>query len=309
MRLKWAKPCRPISGAPIVASATFDIWCLGVLVLKLFIKDGILVEFSGIGNKDILDVIADPEFSFHDSIHQATELSGRQRKYLLRCLDPDPTKRATSVETILELVKMKTTTVSIVVPSISPPPEHLDSALARLNHSNGWPSDDLRWKDETFHLVIQGEMAIPSQSINSGCSAEGLVLTRGLQPVALPILKAGYVFLQCLGLAKSAYGLSIGDPFLFNLNKLNLPGKCLQALEIIHGAVPDLASTETFQDILDKLMDPTLEDAVAQHQTQLLLEAFLKFRRSDEIESAMKTLQQVDVQAKDIHVDPHCIIS
>ncbi|KAF0717652.1 Aste57867_2174 [Aphanomyces stellatus] len=58
------------NGAPVVTSATFDIWCLGVLVLKLFIKDGILAEFSDVENKDILDIISDPGFLFNDSIHQ-----------------------------------------------------------------------------------------------------------------------------------------------------------------------------------------------------------------------------------------------
>ncbi|KAF0719543.1 hypothetical protein As57867_000956, partial [Aphanomyces stellatus] len=73
-------------GPPVQASATFDLWCLGVLVLKLFVKNGVLVEFDGLDGDAILDVIAAPGFSFQASL-RAADVNGRQRKYLAKCLE------------------------------------------------------------------------------------------------------------------------------------------------------------------------------------------------------------------------------
>ncbi|KAF0720738.1 Aste57867_80 [Aphanomyces stellatus] len=96
-------------GPAVVASVKFDMWCLGVLVLKLFLKDGELVEFAKLrDDQDILDVIAADHFSFQASL-DAAKLDPRQRHYLSMCLHPDPTERAGSVDvSVLKLVKVKT---------------------------------------------------------------------------------------------------------------------------------------------------------------------------------------------------------
>ncbi|KAF0688511.1 Aste57867_19881 [Aphanomyces stellatus] len=104
---------------PVHADKTFDIWCLGVMVLKMFLPHGELVEFRGLdGDAAILDVLAAPGFSFRQSISHAP-LQGRQRKYLLRCLEPDPTRRASSVQAILELAALKTNSYTPVMASAS----------------------------------------------------------------------------------------------------------------------------------------------------------------------------------------------
>ncbi|KAF0689643.1 hypothetical protein As57867_018863, partial [Aphanomyces stellatus] len=101
-------------GPAVAASSTFDIWCLGVLVLKLFVPGGELVEFNGLSDDAILDAIAAPGFSFQASL-LAADLSGRQRWYLSKCLEPNPAKRATSATTILKMVDMKSSVTTAVV--------------------------------------------------------------------------------------------------------------------------------------------------------------------------------------------------
>ncbi|KAF0720736.1 Aste57867_78 [Aphanomyces stellatus] len=97
-------------GPPVAASVKFDMWCLGVLVLKLFLPDGELVEFANADDEFILDLIAADGFSFERSLAvAATALAPRQRHYLALCLDPNPTTRAASVVTsLLKMVKIKT---------------------------------------------------------------------------------------------------------------------------------------------------------------------------------------------------------
>ncbi|KAF0713675.1 hypothetical protein As57867_004240, partial [Aphanomyces stellatus] len=495
-------------GPAVVASASFDVWCLGVLALKLFVKDGILVEFDGLYDETILDEIAAPGFSFQRSL-LAANLSDRQLSYLSQCLEPNPAKRATSAATILKMVDMKegvTATVapvvveevkdcdlpcfwtltiprrriptgnqlrlmsctlgmlpepsnsgctiqdvgdgiavqadSVVVHLVRPflkamrlmvelvnfltdegaadglpfptflsfesidktiqaldtihdastpqlaveieltslvdrietdgptvdvarlrldfiqvvqsfqqlsdtrtrvaelfdaiaantpeaasslfgyqkskngnlwlcPAHSCADSVSTLIFSGGWPcvwtvltsaksqrwkENDPRWEDETFHLAIQCEMSATSKS----CSSEGHILSREMQFLALPILKASYAFLQCLVLAKSTCDLSIGHYFQYNLKKLNLAGKCLGALEAMHESVLILPTTTKCLGIFDKLNNPELDYDGAQLQMGLLRKAFFEFRSSVEIESVLKTIRQVDPRAIDV---------
>ncbi|KAF0684073.1 Aste57867_23919 [Aphanomyces stellatus] len=262
-------------------------------------QGGVLVEFTDIGNQDIIQVIADPEFSFGQSIANATELTARQRKYLLRCLEPNPTLRAPSVDAILEPLKMQenTTTTQVTLCSSSAEIEKV-TFIPSMGYPCAWtihgPPESDRWKpgnpgwdNVIFQLVLHCEMHCLSQSTN--CHVKSLDLPVDIEEKELPILKASYVLLQCLSIAKALYDLSLGGEFEFNLTKLNLPAKCLSVLESRHGPQPSLEITTTLENILSELQ-PDLDDNGAVSAMDALRSAFAQFRSAPDVATAIQNL-------------------
>ncbi|KAF0688707.1 hypothetical protein As57867_019627, partial [Aphanomyces stellatus] len=94
----WTKHCTEVYCPPemakfmlghtddLIVSHAIDVWCAAVLVLKLFVHQGHLLEFMAINNEDILNEIAKPGFSFRASI-AAADLSERNKEWLAKCLD------------------------------------------------------------------------------------------------------------------------------------------------------------------------------------------------------------------------------
>ncbi|KAF0696446.1 Aste57867_12797 [Aphanomyces stellatus] len=117
----WAKHCTEEYCPPemakfmlghtndLIASSAFDVWCAAVLVLKLFVRQGHLLEFLAIDNEDLLKEIAKPGFSFQASI-AAADLSERKKEWLAKCLDVDPTTRGTLDDLARLAPSLKTTT-------------------------------------------------------------------------------------------------------------------------------------------------------------------------------------------------------
>ncbi|KAF0710677.1 Aste57867_5488 [Aphanomyces stellatus] len=93
----------------LIVSHAIDVWCAAVLVLKLFVHQGHLLEFMAINNEDILNEIAKPGFSFRASI-AAADLSERNKEWLAKCLDVEPKTRGTLEDLGRLAPSLKTTT-------------------------------------------------------------------------------------------------------------------------------------------------------------------------------------------------------
>ncbi|RHY28746.1 hypothetical protein DYB32_005740 [Aphanomyces invadans] len=78
---------------PLKASPSYDVWCLGVFILKLFSPNLQLQEFVNLSDEDVVCKIAAPGFSFHASV-RACSLSSPQKNMLLSVLDPNPATRS-----------------------------------------------------------------------------------------------------------------------------------------------------------------------------------------------------------------------
>ncbi|ETV96966.1 serine/threonine protein kinase, variant [Aphanomyces invadans] len=95
----------------MAASPTFDVWCLGVLMLKLFVDGGHLEEFDGVAAGDgILEIVAAPGFCFRKSLAKASHLNSRQMTFLMTCLEPDVSKRANNVNDIVDIATFESPT-------------------------------------------------------------------------------------------------------------------------------------------------------------------------------------------------------
>ncbi|ETV90926.1 serine/threonine protein kinase [Aphanomyces invadans] len=94
----------------IAASPKFDVWCFGVLVLRLFLDGGHLDEFDGVEGDAVYKLVAAPGFSFRQSLAKVAALNNRQKKYLLMCLEPDESKRTGNLRDLLKALETKSTT-------------------------------------------------------------------------------------------------------------------------------------------------------------------------------------------------------
>ncbi|KAF0719024.1 hypothetical protein As57867_001325, partial [Aphanomyces stellatus] len=82
---------------PIVAATSFDVWCIAVLILKLYSEGVSLVEFADMNHEEILAEIANPGFSFRPSL-TAVKLGNMQKKCIDKGLRMDPARRSTMSE-------------------------------------------------------------------------------------------------------------------------------------------------------------------------------------------------------------------
>ena len=98
----------------LLASDKFDIWCLAVFVLKLFLKTDVMPEFVGLDNNQVVQRIASPDFNFNQSL-EASDLELPQKRRLARCLHPDPAQRGTLKDIMAILPVLKPMTESITV--------------------------------------------------------------------------------------------------------------------------------------------------------------------------------------------------
>ncbi|KAH9150644.1 hypothetical protein LEN26_004042, partial [Aphanomyces euteiches] len=76
------------------ASESFDVWCVAVIILQIFLTDNEFQEFSGLDYHQVQQRIASPDFNFNLSL-EASDLDGQQKDILARCLHRDPTQRGT----------------------------------------------------------------------------------------------------------------------------------------------------------------------------------------------------------------------
>ncbi|KAH9132629.1 hypothetical protein AeRB84_021033 [Aphanomyces euteiches] len=76
------------------ASESFDVWCVAVIILQIFLTDNEFQESSGLDYHQVQQRIASPDFNFNLSL-KASDLDGQQKDILARCLHRDPTQRGT----------------------------------------------------------------------------------------------------------------------------------------------------------------------------------------------------------------------
>ncbi|RHY25712.1 hypothetical protein DYB32_008146 [Aphanomyces invadans] len=163
-------------GLTIEASSKFDVWCFGVLVLRLFLDGGHLEEFNGVGGDGVYELLAAPGFSFRQSLAKVAALNNRQKKYLLMCLEPDESKRTGSLRDILKALEVKSTTHSTTPASPSP----LGSNPTLIG---AWPSHAL---SDTNEVTSERH----SHSINSTSQPREVAMTEfaAPEPWELPML-------------------------------------------------------------------------------------------------------------------------
>ncbi|KAF0701578.1 Aste57867_7988 [Aphanomyces stellatus] len=300
--------CRS-TDAPLLATPSLDIWSLGVLVLKLFSTDGVLVEFAGVEGDAILDILAAPGFSFQASL-RAANLTGRQRKYLSKCLEPDVAKRAPTVADILKLVKLKTDMTTsrtrfappsatlvpaLVVPTqprsaqpspciwlVDADPKHLPV---------GWEKHVDRLRDVTFHVRFQCESHADGVCATSS-ENEWLEMTGGSESMraALPILAASALLLKGLTLA-SYYDLVVGDGFEFDFQSALRHCLIVEALDQLQYAPgPRVPFEAALEAMTFRLENEDLEDEDASALMDMLRQTFMDHRQSVAVADAMAKL-------------------
>ncbi|KAF0717090.1 Aste57867_2499 [Aphanomyces stellatus] len=240
-------------GPTIVSSAAFDIWCLGVLVLKLFIKDGILVEFDGLFEDDILDAISAPGFSFQRSLRVA-DLTGRQRWYLSKCLEPNVAKRPPSVALILKMVDMKAGVTTAVAPVQVEEPKVVACDLPCL-----WtvtiPRRRIPTGDQLRCLACTiGIIPMPS---NVGCSYSNDAIEVAADSVAvqqlIPFLRVMRLIVEIVDFLTDEDAAE-GLPFLESLPSLDALDKTIQSLVTIHDSAMPLAVESNLAALIDEFL-------------------------------------------------------
>ncbi|KAF0712571.1 Aste57867_4786 [Aphanomyces stellatus] len=89
------------------AKTSYDVWCLGVLILKLFSPGQKISQFENKDEASIVHSIASDSFSLDKSI-QDTVLSTPQKVILERCFERDPSHRCT-LKDVWEMLPTKNT--------------------------------------------------------------------------------------------------------------------------------------------------------------------------------------------------------
>jgi hypothetical protein len=92
---------------PLIASLSYDVWSLGVLILKMYARCKILDEFAGIEDPATqLAQIAHPEFSFERSI-KFFIMHDQVKDLVRQCLARDPTQRPSIHEILTQLYQLE----------------------------------------------------------------------------------------------------------------------------------------------------------------------------------------------------------
>jgi serine/threonine protein kinase len=92
---------------PLIASLSYDVWSLGVLILKMYARCKILDEFAGIEDPATqLAQIAHPEFSFERSI-EFFIMHDQVKDLVRQCLARDPTQRPSIHEILTQLYQLE----------------------------------------------------------------------------------------------------------------------------------------------------------------------------------------------------------
>ncbi|KAF0688361.1 Aste57867_20014 [Aphanomyces stellatus] len=187
---------RWLRGGPVVvASPSIDIWCLGVVALKLFLPNGKLLELKELNSYDgVLDKLTEEQFSFETSV-RSTGLDSVQQQLLLECLEPNLEKRAVSTSPILELLQIER--------NISPFSKLPFFWTLSIQHENNITPRGQRLKSLScilgvvpiFPLSFETEDVV---SLQADSAVVGYIL---------PFLKCLKLFAEAFGLLEQLYGL------------------------------------------------------------------------------------------------------
>ncbi|KAF0688360.1 hypothetical protein As57867_019947, partial [Aphanomyces stellatus] len=242
------------------AATTFDIWCLGVFLLILFVPGGNLVEFNNLVEDDaILRVIAADGFSLQRSI-ETTGLNEEMRKLIAQCLEPDPMKRTTTLQPLFEFIEKQNTEETHTAAMSAPVPIRMTCQLPCL------------WKlainlPEAASIIPGGERlksmkcslaiaTIATGRLVCGYDCDGKISSKVESDIVcstIPFLKVWYYFERarlCLqDLSCPAEQLSFESP------DLNLLEHTTRELEKIHPTAAPLAIEQTLIEWIATLTD------------------------------------------------------
>ncbi|KAG9398919.1 hypothetical protein AC1031_014003 [Aphanomyces cochlioides] len=213
----------------LVASAKFDVWCLAVLILKLFVKDGLLKEFSGLDDNATIKIIASPVFNFQQSLN-ACDLEPSQKEYLSLCLQPDPHKRGTLDDIILAMSSEKRP-ISSNSPRSIPFAWRLDGAIEPLPFGNTLRTMSLRLTS----LCEIRENSSRCEHFYQDASIQFEAISTFVRD-ALPRLRTSSLVIKAIGLI-SCYGIPFGSDYNFDMSDGIDVEKTLLAMENIHSPV------------------------------------------------------------------------
>ncbi|KAF0694605.1 Aste57867_14535 [Aphanomyces stellatus] len=269
---------------PFNAATTFDIWCLGVFLLILFVPGGNLFEFKNlVENEAILRVIAADGFSLQRSI-ESTGLNEEMRKLIAQCLEPDPMKRTTTLQPLFDFIEKQNTEETQTAAMFAPAPIRIPCQLPclwklaiKLPEAASIIPGGARLKSMECSLAIAA-VATAKRRLVCGYDRDGEISSKAESDIVcftLPFLKAWYHFeraRRCLqDLNCPTNELSFESP------DLNLLEKTTQALEKIHPTAAPLAIEKTLIDWIGTLTDEILSPEVVKKMKDDIVHAFGAF--------------------------------
>ncbi|KAH9185939.1 hypothetical protein AeNC1_012084 [Aphanomyces euteiches] len=256
----------------LVASAKFDVWCVAVLILKLFVQDGLLKEFAGLDANATIKFIASPVFNFQQSL-KACDLETSQKEYLSLCLQPDPHKRGTLDDIILAMAPEKRP-ISCNSPRSIPFAWRLDGTIEPLPCGK-----TLR----TMLLRLTSLCEIRENSSRFSAFVRE----------ALPRLKTSSLVIKAIGLI-SCYDIPFGADYNFDMSDGIDVEKTLLALENIHGPVSTTAPPR-LATIVNLLESGDLEEDEV-HALANELKCIIRVHRKDDAELMTTALQTLGLR-------------
>ncbi|KAH9154926.1 hypothetical protein LEN26_003337 [Aphanomyces euteiches] len=214
------------------ASAKFDTWCVAVLVLKLFLKDGVINEFSGLDEKAIIQLIASPDFNLDHSLN-ASDLKPPQKQIFALCLHPDPEKRGT-LDDILSILPERTSLWIKLSRSI-PFAWRLDGVIEPLPRGKALREMSLRLTSLCEMRESSSRCEHFYQDASIQVQADSTFVRDALQ-----FLKTSSLVIKAIGLV-SCYDVQFGSDYNFDMSDGIDVEKTVLALQNFHGVVSSTA--------------------------------------------------------------------
>ncbi|KAF0721992.1 hypothetical protein Ae201684_018773 [Aphanomyces euteiches] len=266
----------------LVASTKFDIWCVAVLILKMFLKDGVLEEFAGLDDDAILQLLASPDFNFQQSLN-ASDLTPAQKKHLASCLHPDPQKRGT-LHDLLAILPERSRLSSN--PSRSVPfAWRLDGAIEPLPRGK-------KLRKMSLRLTSLCEMR-KSSSRCEHFDQDASIIVEAISTFvrdALPFLKTSSLVIKAIGLI-SCYDIPFGPDYNFEMSGGIDVENLIAAMENIHDRA-SMAAPPRMVNIVNQLENGNLEEHevyVIANELKCLIEEYRK-NDAEVMMTALRTL-------------------
>ncbi|KAF0701652.1 Aste57867_7923 [Aphanomyces stellatus] len=270
-------------GHSVAASPSIDIWCLGVFALRLFIRQGVLLEFRELESYDaVLDKITEENFSFEASV-RSTDLNKPQQQLLLECLEPNLNKRSLSASPILKLLQLK----HDVSPFLKVP----FFWTVSIQHENKIIPRRHRLEALSCLLVVVPIFPLPYDTEDLVCVEVDSVVV-GL---ILPFLKCLRRFGEAFTLLEQFYGLKT-NVALYDMDLGALTDTIL-SLSTIHGNDVVFNVEENLTQLVENLMCRNLEFIEAKNILREVVQILDKFMSDPTlVEKAVHILDKIHEQ-------------
>ncbi|KAF0720739.1 Aste57867_81 [Aphanomyces stellatus] len=275
-------------GPKPVATASYDIYCLAVMVLKLFLPGLRLVEFDNLDDEAIVRKIAACNFSLDESI-QASSLRKPQKQLLMKCLAANSFARGSlkDLEDILPKNDTNMMTIRDVHNSLGAlqvTVVHLDKFvvpcmwnLERADGNSFVEGMERLIGRMRFRVTFLCEMRDDDHPCDMVTDRmpddENLVVKVDSQFLrdALPVLKAMTTGFRLLGLLDK--GSSIVKEWL-DWEKMETAKHAVDAIENMLGKVEQLDLEAKLKTIVNDIANKHLDPSEAEGPTQVALQAY-----------------------------------